>query len=273
MGIKFLCPNGHKLNVKAYLAGKKGVCPKCGVRVRIPQQPAEANDDNDPSDEDPLASPAVAPRPAVAVPAFTAPIAVVSPPSIRPAIPVVPTGMAVAAPAVTRSVPSSPPAVVGVPAADPLLESPQANWYVRPPSGSQYGPARGDVLRKWIAEGRVSGDSLVWREGWTEWRGAGEMFPSLGLPQISVAPTAPPPPATNGVAVVADDASVEGRRAALLARHRARKQQGNGKALAAIAILAIVCIGLVAGLAFVLVNSNNTHKGDSTSRDKPAATE
>src|SRR5687768_3987482 len=36
MGIKFHCPNGHKLNVKSFLAGKKGVCPKCGTRVRIP---------------------------------------------------------------------------------------------------------------------------------------------------------------------------------------------------------------------------------------------
>src|SRR5947207_12792417 len=36
MGIKFHCPNGHKLNVKSFLAGKKGVCPKCGTRTRIP---------------------------------------------------------------------------------------------------------------------------------------------------------------------------------------------------------------------------------------------
>ena len=36
MGIKFYCPNGHKVNVKSFLAGKKGLCPKCGVRVDIP---------------------------------------------------------------------------------------------------------------------------------------------------------------------------------------------------------------------------------------------
>ncbi len=38
MGIKFYCPNGHKVNVKSFLAGKKGLCPKCGVRVDIPLQ-------------------------------------------------------------------------------------------------------------------------------------------------------------------------------------------------------------------------------------------
>src|SRR5262245_23477021 len=37
MGIKFRCPNGHKLNVKSFLAGKRGICPHCGVGVDIPQ--------------------------------------------------------------------------------------------------------------------------------------------------------------------------------------------------------------------------------------------
>ena len=38
MGIKFHCPNGHKLNVKSFLAGKRGICPKCHVRMRIPME-------------------------------------------------------------------------------------------------------------------------------------------------------------------------------------------------------------------------------------------
>jgi hypothetical protein len=40
MGIRFSCPNGHKLNVKAFLAGKRGVCPQCGAKFIIPA-PAE----------------------------------------------------------------------------------------------------------------------------------------------------------------------------------------------------------------------------------------
>jgi hypothetical protein len=36
MGIRFFCPNGHKLNVKDHLAGKRGVCPKCGAKFAIP---------------------------------------------------------------------------------------------------------------------------------------------------------------------------------------------------------------------------------------------
>jgi hypothetical protein len=47
MGIKFTCPNGHKLNVKPFLAGKRAVCPKCGVKMRVPleSQTATANSD------------------------------------------------------------------------------------------------------------------------------------------------------------------------------------------------------------------------------------
>jgi hypothetical protein len=36
MGIRLHCPNGHKVHVKAFLAGKRGVCPQCGARFDIP---------------------------------------------------------------------------------------------------------------------------------------------------------------------------------------------------------------------------------------------
>jgi hypothetical protein len=42
MGIRLLCPNGHKVHVKAFLAGKRGVCPECGARFDIPPQDAGA---------------------------------------------------------------------------------------------------------------------------------------------------------------------------------------------------------------------------------------
>ncbi len=38
MGIKFFCPNGHKLNVKTFLGGKKAICPKCGAKVLVPME-------------------------------------------------------------------------------------------------------------------------------------------------------------------------------------------------------------------------------------------
>ena len=36
MGIRLHCPNGHKVHVKAFLAGKRGICPECGAKFDIP---------------------------------------------------------------------------------------------------------------------------------------------------------------------------------------------------------------------------------------------
>jgi hypothetical protein len=44
MGIRFLCPNGHKLNVKSELAGKRASCPDCGAKLVIP--PSDTNGDS-----------------------------------------------------------------------------------------------------------------------------------------------------------------------------------------------------------------------------------
>ena len=40
MGIRFYCPNGHKLNVKEFQAGRKGICPFCGAKIQIPTESA-----------------------------------------------------------------------------------------------------------------------------------------------------------------------------------------------------------------------------------------
>jgi hypothetical protein len=156
MGIRFYCPNGHKLNVKSDLAGKRGICPKCEARFRIPQTsqvPRGAPkvvpglfDEEVANDPLPIAAASVAAEAAEDDAALDSPIAFT-------ALPDVPS--------------------------DPVREAPNAAWYVRPPSGGQYGPARGEVLIRWISEGRVSADSLLWREGWPEWRPAGPLFPSL----------------------------------------------------------------------------------------------
>src|SRR6476646_1048166 len=90
MGIKFHCPNGHKLNVKAFLAGKKGVCPDCGVKVRIPER-SEPGLDSGIDEEKEEAKPApivVTQKPAPAAPkptpAVVSPVAVMSAPLQAP---------------------------------------------------------------------------------------------------------------------------------------------------------------------------------------------
>src|SRR4051812_11314530 len=49
MGIRFSCPSGHKLNVKTFLAGKRGVCPQCGAKFVIPTTEDSADFEAEPS--------------------------------------------------------------------------------------------------------------------------------------------------------------------------------------------------------------------------------
>lgn len=264
MGIKFRCPNGHKLNVKSFLAGKKGVCPKCGTSMRIPSESTEGGDSDleetvaaigaalpVPSAPVPGANGTAHPAPATAAPAGIPVAPAPGPVTVRPIAPVgIPVGTpAVAAPLAPKpaSLPIGAPVMPGRPGplppavavADPIAEAPAASWYVRPPSGVQYGPARGDVMRKWIAEGRVSSDSLVWREGWADWKNAGQLFPNLA--------------SAGGAAVSSPAAALPSTTATRSAnRYTAKKKSGSGMAVAFLVVLAVVCVALVAVLVYVL---------------------
>jgi DNA-directed RNA polymerase subunit RPC12/RpoP len=264
MGIRFHCSGcGHKLNVKAFQGGRRGLCPYCGASIQIPTkstrlgskrlrqahdspqasgsgaamaQPPSRGAEASPSPRDPQVDspPTVSPQAhtaglgasPVASPGSTAPGGTSQPAGPRsnealgptPAQPVgetpvftdpqgatptsgevgmwpSPVDMAGASGPVQAAVPgATDPAKAGwydpaTPAQAPprppaqteaLAEAPDAVWYLRPPSGGQYGPATGDTMRTWIAEGRVTPDCLVWREGWRDWQTALDVFPQLG---------------------------------------------------------------------------------------------
>jgi hypothetical protein len=222
MGIKFHCPNGHKLNVKAFLAGKRGICPKCGTKMLIPTASEPGLVDSDVEETDP--SQATTKSNGSAVPAAAAPSA--------PAVSAAPAGAA-------------PPA-----ANDPIAEAPAAIWYVRPPTGGQYGPARGDIMRKWISEGRVSSDSLVWREGWTDWQNAGKLFPTLNESGSHAATEVESRPVSTTVPVAARSS----QRTA--SRYETKKRDSNAMAIAILVGLSIVCLILIAVLVYVVLRMN-----------------
>jgi hypothetical protein len=227
MGIKFHCPNGHKLNVKAFLAGKKGVCPKCGTKVRIPTESEPGLVDSDVEETEPTHEGAVKSNGsgAVAAPVMTAP----------------------KAPAVsTAAAPAHAQHAAEAASDDPIAEAPSATWYVRPPTGGQYGPARGDIMRKWLSEGRVSSDSLVWREGWTDWQNAGKLFPILNATGRHAAPAAAP--------VVSTTVPLSARSSQRAAsRYETKKRDTSTLAIAILVGLGLVCVVLVGILIFVLV--------------------
>lgn len=168
MGIRVTCPNGHTLNVKSHLAGKKGRCPSCEAVFEIPSSAAEEELDPDAPrtafdqiDIEQLTreSAQAASRPSTA----TKP----RPSNVRGLV----SGEASVSVAVVDE-PSKPSGGGGPPAE--ITSDPAAVWYVRRASGEQYGPAQGLMFWQWVQEGRVPEDSHVWKQGWPEWKSAKE---------------------------------------------------------------------------------------------------
>ncbi len=291
MGIRFHCPNGHKLNVKSFQAGRKGICPYCGTPVQIPTESTRKSSKDDQAPQEiapveiigaepgeplltqpaasmPAAQPQAAPTPSlqpepgtpVAQPLGTTPAPSPTPATPAPATPTptvptaqvppaqVPPAQVPPAQVPTAQVPTAAP-VEQAPAApmtpivpDPLDEAPNAVWYVRPPGGGQFGPAPGDVMRGWIAEGRVAPEAIVWREGWRDWQEASAMFPQLA-----------PDPAVAGLEKIASaDASATsptGR-----PHHAGSRKQSNSFNTAIITVLVLAVVVLFGVFVWVLTN-------------------
>ncbi len=212
MGIRFFCPNGHKLHVKSFQAGHRGICPYCGATIDIPFTSTRGTSKSAGADKTPRstspnpeegtinlnaiapsssASPSTSASPtesSFVSPGMDQEIELSAPLDRAVSIPHLSAGTASAGAGLLGNTPSpsstapysgnntSAP-VSSLP--DPFAEAPTAVWYVRPVSGGQYGPASGDIMKSWLNEGRVAKDSFVWREGWTDWKEAQNVFEQL----------------------------------------------------------------------------------------------
>ena len=221
MGIRFYCPNGHKLNVKAFLAGRRGICPHCGAKVQIPTQstrepgkkgyPGEhgaAPDSNYAPATEPSADAEWVPPGEIEWDSSSSetesPIPADQPATIQePVVSIemqdeVGVGDSVSEPSAPPKLPQAKPLPD-----DPLAEAPDAVWYVRLSDGTQFGPATAGVMRQWMEEDRIGGNCLVWREGWRDWREALDAFPSLrdgSMPKIDSGGGLPGRPKPDGIA-------------------------------------------------------------------------
>jgi len=252
MGIRFYCPNGHKLNVKEFQAGRKGICPFCGAKILIPTESNRPSTKHDKQGHHHEVATAPV-QPAVAAPSAAVDISTPMPPAApnagaaqpaMPAVSVEPTHAPATAPSASTfaSAPTTFTAMPGDPApaaADPLAAAGNVVWYVRPVSGGQFGPASGDVMRGWLAEGRISADSLVWREGWRDWQEAGSVFPQLS-PGVMM-------PGLE--AVLSESAAPPLHGHPVKPHHRSR-----GTQTVLIAVLAVAVVVLFSVLVWVLIN-------------------
>lgn len=183
MGIRFRCHHcEHELHVKDFQGGKRGRCPACQGKFRIPLRDAEHSLEPDASGEDERPQPGATTLPSPQRSSvFETDVA--SKATDRHSTPLPTTTVAVAsAPPLAAAVAEQPKA---------LIEAPQATWFVRPPSGGQYGPAPSDAMWQWLQENRISRDSLVWCEGWPEWLLASRVFADFfAANQVDVADVA-----------------------------------------------------------------------------------
>lgn len=198
MGIRFYCPNGHKLNVKSELAGKIGICPKCQARMTIPTVSVREPSGKKAFDETTSEAGENGERSDAASTFFdrgegesveTARTAQSGASENAPTVDE-PLGKfllngdraeAALGDVLRRAVDGSAQQGRGASRFDDAepLRDPRLVWYVRSRDNQQYGPATGDVMAAWINERRVAPQTLVWREDWPAWQEAGRVFPEL----------------------------------------------------------------------------------------------
>ena len=159
MGIVSHCPNGHRVKVKDHLAGKKGICPSCGERFRIPQSngtPAVNSQNHAPSGLPIADVVSLDPTPAASLP---------------PALLLAGEDIAKAGGRITI-----PPAIA---------EAFTASWCIAVPGGQPSASMSGSALLEWLTSGTVTGGELVWRSDWSDWRPVAEVFPDHVPPAFS----------------------------------------------------------------------------------------
>ncbi|MEO9929837.1 DUF4339 domain-containing protein [Rhodopirellula bahusiensis] len=274
MGVRFACHAcGKRLNIKNDLAGRRGVCPSCSVRFRIPTEdqpesiaideessgshPPELSDESDPAnvldspDPDHGGEP---PDSSSQHESYSAGTSGGSTTIERPKVEAQAKSAAAESSTASKASQANSPATI--------LGDSTAVWYVRPPSGGQYGPADGPTMKQWITEGRISDSAMLWRDGWPDWKPAGEILRLLKHkgPSIETEPTQKAILATPGNAHLVDasliDAPANRDKVSILNRGGpldSSKSKRSRKRIAATVALILVLVLLVAALAFVVL--------------------
>ena len=262
MGIRFACHQcGKRLNIKRDLAGKRGVCPDCQARFRIPatdtdvaeplsvnavtHSSRQANSNGHAGSSVDLTSAQASGDAGQA----TAPTPELSTETAS--------GLADA--------PQTVPATSSVATMDSLAlmdEDSTATWYVRPPAGGQYGPADSATLRQWMDQGRIASNSLLWRDGWAQWRMALEALPDFESRMASPAEAAAggnesvatQTPTTKQTAPATSDSAAAVRPGLSgQADLGMQKSKLQNRRVQTISLLAALVVGLVGVLGYLLL--------------------
>jgi phage FluMu protein Com len=200
MGIHFACHHcNHALHVKDFQAGKRGRCPSCKGSFRIPIKDASYSSSIDDPSYEPSANMVQEGLRKARLESLSrndamdsdssssisfeseSNLQVAEKPSrleSKAASVVEPSKKKTSNEVGSMEPPQAPKALSTLEPTSPL-NSPTAHWFVRPPSGGQFGPAPTPLLMDWIGENRVTSDSLLWTEGMPHWQLASELLPGL----------------------------------------------------------------------------------------------
>ena len=182
MGIRFRCPAcDKKIHVKDFLAGKRGICPKCDAGVDIPLvsqlPPSLKKKSRNRAGAEGKQREARTPA--------------------------------------TSSSHAPPGRLLGMtelPTVDPLVESPGRGWYVAAPDGREVGPLPAGDVRGMIEAGDIRAESSVRREDWPQRLVAAAVWPHWkGADPFAAPPSTARTPA--GLLLEPDEAMYEEVRA------------------------------------------------------------
>ena len=198
MGIHFVCHLcSYALHVKDFQAGKRGKCPNCNGSFRIPSTDASYSSALEDAPENPSV---IKVREAFekerqsnnSGPSKGVKVAVKASDSVSITLESNPMGSESNSALLTKTDPKvlegPKSGSIGMP--EVLANAMDAMWFVRPPSGGQFGPASSALLMNWITESRVTSDSFLWREGLAQWQSASQLVPELFTDPKTVPATA-----------------------------------------------------------------------------------
>ncbi|MDO5553409.1 MAG: DUF4339 domain-containing protein [Planctomycetia bacterium] len=302
MGIRFFCPKGHKLNVKAELAGKIGICPKCGERMLIPFESTRAAGEKlhevrqDPNDRDQDSGDVTTQTPPpeqanATLPNLDATTTVAEQQnSFSQELTSQTTndsGVFLDPDASTnRSLfgqqeePTTPATATEPVASRPSVDStsmladPSVLWYVRTEQGQTYGPAAGPVIQNWIQERRIGPSMLVWREGWSTWLEAKNVFPELEHIFSGISSETPPVSEFGpGPASALVNAPTDKNESLTIQKKIARKKRASRDLLIVLGLIAAIIVLIVCLVALLVWQKGSGPDKAAPESATPAAVE
>lgn len=180
MGIVAICPNGHRIKVKDELAGRKGICPTCATRFRIPRKTPAADGG--------ASTAATAAVPMARFVSFDQLLAASLPAAlpledVAPGAGGEPEGDAAELVPDFSEVAAEPDHVASTVSFPALAERPDLAWCYAVRGGGPSAPLAAATLRTWLESGAATVDHVVWRADWPEWRPLADVFPDALEPR------------------------------------------------------------------------------------------